>query len=254
LWWANERSDSIYSLTYLAEYRGITKWLLHNHIPFDIIVCPDAAELARYRTVIAPALAAISDEDAELLDEYVANGGHLITTGAKPAMLDAFGTERASAGLRSLASGKFSALSPQASPAGGATHIPQLIGAAYLKSHSAEAGRLLFDAFGKYLHSSIATNAGSNVHMELRTHGSEMLLHLVNPERLWNRRAPRSRQVAVAIELPSNVSVTGVKVTAPQLSQAGKRIALPYRLEGGRLSFTVPLQAYGLVVISTSRP
>ncbi len=254
LWWANERSDSIYSLTYLAEYRGITKWLLHNHIPFDIIVCPDAAELARYRTVIAPALAAISDEDAEVLDEYVAKGGHLITTGAKPAMLDAFGTERASAGLRSLASGKLSALSPQASPAGRATHIPQLIGASYLKSDSAEAARLLFDAFGKYLQSSIATNAGSNVHMELRTHGSEMLLHFINPERLWNRRAPRSRQVAVAMELPANVSVIGVELTAPQLSQAGKRIALPYRVEGGRLSFTVPLQAYGLVVISTTPP
>jgi hypothetical protein len=61
-WWASERSESVHSLIYMAEYRGITKWLLHNHIPFDIIVSPDAAELARYRTVIAPGLAAISDE------------------------------------------------------------------------------------------------------------------------------------------------------------------------------------------------
>jgi hypothetical protein len=39
-WWSNEKEDedSVYALTYLAEYRGFIKWLVHNHIPFDIIV------------------------------------------------------------------------------------------------------------------------------------------------------------------------------------------------------------------------
>jgi hypothetical protein len=35
-------------------------------------------------------------------------------------------------------------------------------------------------------------------------------------------------------------------------SANGKSIALPYRLEADRVSFTVPLQAYGLVVITTA--
>src|SRR6202030_273526 len=43
LWWSNEQENSVYSLTYLAEYRGIIKWLVHNHVPFDIVVRPDAA-------------------------------------------------------------------------------------------------------------------------------------------------------------------------------------------------------------------
>jgi hypothetical protein len=271
LWWANERSDSVYSLTYLAEYRGVTKWLLHHHIPFDIIVFPDAAELGRYSTVIAPALTAISDQDAELLDEYVAKGGHLITTGAKPAMLDGFGNDRTSAGLRSLAAGKLSALSPQTGPAGRATHIPQLIGKAYLRSDSGNADELIFETLGRYLHSPIVTNAGKSVHIELRTHGSEMLLHLVNPERLWKRSVPKRRQVSVQLELPPGVKATAVQLTVPELPWIASRqtqrprrarfaathagalpSGLPYRVEGARLSFAVPLQSYGLVVISTT--
>ena len=47
--------------TYLADYRGVIKWLVHNHVPFDIVVRPDAKELARFDVVIAPALAALSD-------------------------------------------------------------------------------------------------------------------------------------------------------------------------------------------------
>ena len=50
LWWSREEVDSVYSLTYLAEYRGVIKWLLHHHVPFDIVVRPDAAELSRYET------------------------------------------------------------------------------------------------------------------------------------------------------------------------------------------------------------
>jgi hypothetical protein len=271
LWWANERSDSVYSLTYLAEYRGVTKWLLHHHIPFDIIVSPDAGELGRYKTVIAPALTAISDQDSELLDDYVAKGGHLITTGARPAMLDGFGNERTSAGLRSLAAGKLSALSPQASPAGSATQIPQLIGKAYLRSDSGNAGELIFQALGRYLQSPIVTSAGKNVHIELRTHAGEMLLHLVDPERLWNRSAPKRQQVSVQLELTPGVKVTAVQLKAPELppiasrqTQPARRAqiapiqarplsgGLPYRVEGERLSFTVPLQSYALVVISTA--
>jgi hypothetical protein len=28
MWWSDERNDSVYSLPYLAEYRGIIKWLV----------------------------------------------------------------------------------------------------------------------------------------------------------------------------------------------------------------------------------
>src|SRR6188472_2087532 len=107
--------------------------------------------------VIAPGLAAISDTEAELLDEYVARGGHLITTGptSGPAMLDGLGNARTSAGLRSLVAGKLSALSPQTSSAGTATHIPQPVGTSYLTSDPEEADRLMVESIGRFLHSPI---------------------------------------------------------------------------------------------------
>ena len=88
--------------TYLAEYRGIIKWLVHNHVPFDIVVRPQAEELSRYDAVIAPALAALSDQAAELLDRYVERGGHLVVTGPDPGTLDEFGNPRAAPILGSL--------------------------------------------------------------------------------------------------------------------------------------------------------
>ena len=307
LWWSDERNDSVYSLPYLAEYRGITKWLVHNHVPFDIVVRPDAAELSRYQAVIAPALTALSDRDADLLDRYAATGGKLVITGPKPASLDELGNRRDAAILKSL----------QRRPGsvdGSAIHSAQLLGKSYLASGSPLASRAIGKLLGDSVHSPIATNAGKTVHMELRRSGGETLLHLVNPERLWNDRAPKQRDVAVSIEMPPGVSVADVRLTSPELpdgssaddkpgvdlsarsartaaharpheppqlaraaksgkttlagaidapdlsappaahgqvAMVGKAASLPFTTTGNKVSFSVPLEAYGMVVIST---
>jgi glycosyl hydrolase family 42 (putative beta-galactosidase) len=303
LWWSREEVDSVYALTYLAEYRGVVKWLLHNHVPFDIVVRPDAAELARYDTLIAPALAAISDRDAALLDQYAANGGHLVVTGPKPGTLDEFGNPRSSAVLKSIGQregSQLTALSALATRDRAAIHSVDLVGKAYLTGGSAAAGRALSELMGPYVHSPIETNADPTVHMELRRSGRELLLHLVNPQRLWNRKAPRNQDVTVRLDLPGDVTVTEVLLTSPEpggksaakdaateLSAqsrkgsrraragkpapagrsgtaakpddargsdqgSGKTAILPYSVEGNRVSFKVPLEAYALVVISTA--
>jgi hypothetical protein len=311
LWWSDERADSVYALQYLAEYRGMIKWLIHNHVPFDIIVRPDAAELARYQTVIAPALTAISDRDADLLDRYIATGGKLVITGPRPASLDELGDRRGVAILQSLTRGA----APQR---GSAIHSPKLLGKSYLTSGSPLAGRAIGELLGASVRSPIETNAGKTVHMELRRSGDETLLHLTNPERLWNAGAPRQRDVAVTIEVPSGVSVAEVRFTCPdppagqsgheksppdlsarsskagrharqsappRLAQSrkasedmlvdaadvpqqpasgpretaepregkvGKAAVLPFTTSGNKVSFSVPLEAYGMVVISTT--
>jgi beta-galactosidase GanA len=94
LWWSDIKEESLYARTYLAEYRGVVKWLLHEHIPFDVIVRPDIFELAGYEAVIAPALTAISNDDVTLLKRYVADGGTLIITGSNPTGQDEYGNER----------------------------------------------------------------------------------------------------------------------------------------------------------------
>src|SRR5260370_35504276 len=78
------------------------------------------------------------------------------------------------------------------------------------------ASRAIGQLLGASAHSPIETNAGKTVHMELRRSGDETLLHLVNPERLWNDRAPKQRDVAISIEMPPDVSVAEVRLTSPE--------------------------------------
>ncbi len=253
-WWSDDAGDSVYSLTYLAEYRGIIKWLVHNHVPFDIVVRPDADELARYQAVIAPSLAAISDHDGALLDQYVAQGGHLVVTGPDPGALDEFGSRRDTSILQSLARrDRVAGAVPLLG--GSAVHLAELAGKSYLVSNATSASRKLFELIGPHGLSSLATDAGENVHIELRTSGDEMLLHLVDPERLWNKRAPARRTIAVDLALPAGATVTGVELTSPAarpwISGGAPPSKLPYTVEGQRVSFRVPLAGYAMVVVAS---
>ena len=241
-WWSDTAEDSVYSLAYLAEYRGIIKWLAHNHVPFDIVVRADRDELARYEVVIAPALAAISDAAARTLDRYVAEGGHLVVTGPAPAALDAFGGRRSAPILQSLAASTPASRSP---PGGSAVHEPQLLGKSYLVSGAPAAARALGELINRYSRSPLTTDAGESVHVELRQRGDETLLHLIDPERLWNRKAPERRDVSVALAIPAGTTVTAVELTSPETGPT----SLPFHLDGDRVAFNVPLKSYAMVVV-----
>jgi hypothetical protein len=93
----------------LAAFRGAYRALVENHIPFDTL--PDdrlaAAEadgrLARYKAIVLPNAAALSDAQVSLLDRYVENGGGLVAT-FETATRDGDGKRRegGSVGLTSL--------------------------------------------------------------------------------------------------------------------------------------------------------
>jgi Beta-galactosidase trimerisation domain len=229
LWWSISDEHSVYSLTYMAEYRGIIKWFVHNHIPFDIVVRPDGAELSRYEAVIAPSLQAISNHDSELLDQYVAKGGHLVITGPNPTFLDEFGNHRGRPILKSLVRGK------GRSSRGGdgqMMHAPELVGKSYLTSGSVAANHKIRALLGKHSRSPVQTNANKSVHIELRTSGDEMLLHLINPEHLWDNKAPKKQEISVSLEVPAGRTVANVHVTSPERVEAN----LPSEKENNSLS------------------
>jgi hypothetical protein len=244
-WWSNEPNDSIYLRTYLAEYRGIIKWLVHNHVPFDIVVRPQADELSGYDAVIAPSPAALSDKDAAALDRYVADGGHLVVTGPDAAMLDEFGNRRAVPILQSLNVGGRAAV-----------HSPRWLGKDYMTSGSAEAGAAIGEILGAQLRNTLHTDAGPSVHVAVRTLGDETLIHLVNPERLWDKSAPEQREIAVSLALPAGRRVKDVQITSPVASQKAAQAALrlPFRVNADRVELKVPLRAYAMVVITTQPP
>jgi hypothetical protein len=86
--------------------------------------------------------------------------------------------------------------------------------------------------------------------MELRTTGNETLLHLVNPERLWNKQAFRSRKIAINLKMPPDLQAVGVQVTSPA-SQPKMTGPVPFKIQGDRVLFKVSLDAYAMVVISS---
>lgn len=250
-WWSNEPKDSLYLRGYLAEYRGIIKWLVRHHVPFDILVRPRADELSAYDAVIAPSLVALSAHDAGLLDDYVANGGHLIVTGPDAATLDEFGTRRSAPILQSLAGGNRAqpVMSP---PARMATHSPRWLGKDYLISNAPEAGAALAELLGPGLRGALQTDAGESVHVELRALGDETLVHLINPERIWAKAAPERRDVEISLALPPGRRVKDVQVTSPVPLQRAPQVParLPFTATGERVAFTVPLRAYGMVIVT----
>jgi hypothetical protein len=160
------------------------------------------------------------------------------------------------------------------------------LGKAYLTSSSPAAGRVIGELIENYVHSLIETDADWNVHIELRTLENERLLHLINPEHLWNKKARTKRDVTVHLALAPGTAVADVRLTSPNAARrtvsgatgadlaarpnkAGQRpglgnqvatnrnqgglasASLPFTVKGNRVSFKVPLEAYEMVVVST---
>jgi hypothetical protein len=65
------------------EYRGWFRFLIENHVLFDVVRTDTAPEVSweQYGTVIAPELEAMSDALAQRLDAFVEAGGTLIAVG-----------------------------------------------------------------------------------------------------------------------------------------------------------------------------
>ncbi|UGQ11410.1 beta-galactosidase trimerization domain-containing protein [Yinghuangia sp. ASG 101] len=89
----------------LEEFRGIYAALQQKHLPFDVLPLGDLAAIAgagaleRYRLVVLPDVAAIGWEVARKLDEFVARGGNLLSTGDSGITADG-GAETASCPAR----------------------------------------------------------------------------------------------------------------------------------------------------------
>lgn len=67
---------------YLEGFRGFEKSLQENHIPFDIISTKvlDEKHLSRYKVIILPTLACMSDGIADALRGFVKGGGSIVAT------------------------------------------------------------------------------------------------------------------------------------------------------------------------------
>lgn len=96
LWFSPDDFDSAKQLDYVGDYRGVCKVLIHAYEPYDVVTVPHATAemLARYQTIVAPSIAAISDDLLLMLRDYVSAGGRLMATGPDPGQLTEDGLDR----------------------------------------------------------------------------------------------------------------------------------------------------------------
>ncbi|HEU5315790.1 MAG TPA: alpha-amylase family protein, partial [Chloroflexota bacterium] len=87
-----------------AAFRGAYRALVESHIPFDVLPDTKLAEaeadgrLARYKAVVLPNAAALSDAQCAILDGFVESGGGLVAT-FETATRDEQGGTRAGGGI-----------------------------------------------------------------------------------------------------------------------------------------------------------
>jgi hypothetical protein len=256
LWWESEPSGSAYTLQYTAEFRGMVKLLVHNHIPFEVVVRPSsAAELANYQTVIWPDAESVSDAEAQILKSYVSSGGHLIATGPNPGGWDEYGSSRPQYALSEVLGVNKGSTLPRSKMnpygAGAAYFFADLLGKKYFTntSDSLTATASLLAAVKATSAPWLTTNAHQKVHIELSQGDNKLFLQYVNFIGLTGTFSVVPTSALTTLKVPAGKEVVSVKLTTP-----GNGLAVLTPLDCSKteqdVSFTVPVNAYALVVIS----
>ena len=100
------RSDK--EARYLDGFRGFEKALQENQVPFDILSTKvlDAKHLSRYRVLVLPTLACMSEETAGALRSYVRQGGSIVAT-FETGLYDLSGTKREDYAIGDLLCAKY---------------------------------------------------------------------------------------------------------------------------------------------------
>jgi hypothetical protein len=255
LWWAEDSIDSAYSRQYVAEYRGMVKMLIHEHIPFDSVVNPAVlAELVPYETIILPDVEAISDAEANILRQYVQNGGHLVVTGANPTGLNEYGTARSEYALADLLGFHKSDPLPAESlnfyGAGSVRFYSALLGKDYFVNSGVYSLQTLSDAIHANSTVQVTTSADRRVHFELSHLGEQTVLQMVNFIGVNGTFSVVPTTFSVNLPIPAGKQVSGVALTSPDLPNTPGLNTLAYTVSNQQLSFDVNLQQYAMVIVS----
>ena len=262
-WWSDEMRDSVKNLEFLGEYRGFIKALSHLHVPFSVEAMQKltAADLARYETLIAPNLTAVTDSQAKLLSDFVKGGGNLIITGLLPTGLDGLGTPRAKLALADLLG--FDKDTMPAADAGrsrvhgaGSVHyVNALLARRYFRTEDPLALRRMRNLLQATTTPALTTDAHRHLYLDLYRlaakrpgAGGEMVLHLLSFVGInGNGVAPDTpRDVTVTLQLPADHAASSAVLSSPEAGQmdTALKVTTP---AAGLARFTARVTRYSLV-------
>ncbi len=257
LWWTTEDEDSAKDTQYIADWRGFNKFLIQNHVPFDVVTTPhmDDQTLGRYRTIIAPSPASLGEAEIDRLVAWVMNGGALVLTGTEGGKWDENGLPRATPLLMQKLG-----LDPANTEASWKT---QMIGMGSVRQYPPRAGALFFngDASGTELiedafRDQIDVDGPPGLLYEIRNADSgELVVVFANMEGLGADEqvgtfAPHDIGFNCTINLGMR-QVAQVVITAPNDDPTKEDQIVQFSTTpDGRIAFAVGLHAVAAAIIS----
>ena len=254
-WWGEKERDRARNLQYLSDYRGFGTLLIHGHVPFDALTTPHARPeiLARYRTIIAPSLAAVSDSVASNLADYVSAGGVLLLTSTGLGLYDEKGISRSVSILQQkLGLPTLDGTWQSVKHGKGSVHaIGDRVGHDYYGDPQPSRR----DAVLKLLPQTatpLSTNAPSPLLFELRQAGKLLYLLCLNLRGLGEQEEPRftphNLQTEVSLALAGK-HVKKVTLSEPTAGKSERDVEAKFSEANGQLTLTLDVHALTLAKI-----
>jgi len=253
LWWAGSENESVYQRDYLAEHRGILKILVNEHIPFNVLVSPNATELNAYQTILLPNVEAIADTEAALLKDFVKQGGKLIITGTNPTGLNHYGEVRSNYALADLLGfnkGETLPMEKVHSFGAGQTHYySKRLGKQYLVQKDNNARSRIATLIRNNSAINISTDASDSVYLESSQLNDYIILQFGNFIGMKGKFSIEATHFKVTYTVPSGKKVSSVNITHPDTMDTAQT-ALKFTQSGDKISFNVTMQQYVMVLIA----
>jgi len=251
-WYCNDREEHDY-----PERRGFDQALIDLHIPFDIIQDEAISQdsLSKYKALILPNVACISQNQIGQIERFVSKGGGLAATG-ETSLYDENYKKRENFGLAGVfgVGCKEKRFTPKKSEygKGKVSFYPQSIGKDYwLKQKSGDLESIK-EALEWVIKENVSliTTAPKTTFINLLKQRERILLHLVN----YNRDEKSERMIPVEnikIQVKVPLRVRNVFLISPDFeAKQNLEYEIIDKEEDEYIEFTIPyLETYNLVII-----
>lgn len=254
-WWATDEEDSAVAKPHLGDWRGAAYALSQLHIPYKVVTDPGdpAEQLAEVSFLWLPSVAAISDDSAQLIRDFVERGGLVLATGEPPGVLDELGNRRPASALADV----FDLASDRPHPFGrgmalyrGDLRGREVFSVGRSRRRSATTLQRIEELVRGRVPEPVRIEGERNVHVEIsRAHDGRQYLYLVNYDGLRQpvERAPVSFDLIY--QAPEGQRVTGVEVSTPD--EEGQRGQVGHQdLGDRRIRFRLQMDQFALVTLS----
>jgi hypothetical protein len=248
--WLATKEGSPLRLEYMGDYRGLSVFLYQHQIPTDIYPFSrvDVDLLRKYRVLVLPYMAILTEDEREILLKAVRDGATLIVSGPEPGMWDAdarpreksiwsefIGQSKDDQVIRSLGKGRI-------------YFWKDHVGRRYLKTHNDTVGTLLLSWIRKSgVDPWISTK--KSVVVQPYVYKNQIVIHVLNYN--WTgalQNQPKPISLELSIPWGFNKKVKRIIQSEPQWS---KSKSLSYSKRGNKVIIPLKVGINALVLIDT---